>query len=192
MTDMTRARAYPGRHFPAMGRTLGTAGVVPPLNKIIALPFDAGGEFDAISVLVKFGGSGDAVLRAGIYSSGYDGLPATLLAEVSEHEVDTPHQGQIDMLLPEPIYLDTPYWVAAVFGGDTAPTMLASAAVNTAEMQRVFGVSSSQLQFGLFSGSNAILVDQIYGSLPEEFPSGHALSATTLWLSVRSTAAPSA
>lgn len=187
MTNMTSGRIFPGRHFPAKGRVLGTAGATPPLNKLIALPYDIAGSFDAIAALNKYGGSGNALMRAGLYSCNFPGLPTTLLADTGDYEVDTAHQGLIAMALDETLYFDTPLWVVGLFGGDTAPNMLSSAAISAYEMQQTFGVGTSQLELGMFTGSNAILADYEYGPLPETFPLESAvLSSSSLWLSLRS------
>lgn len=196
MTDMTRARAFPERHFPAQGRAISASGIVPPLDKLIALPFDAGGTFDALCAWTKYGGSADSVVRLGLYGSNIDGLPGALIYDAGEYETNTAHQGGVALTLDEPRFLDQPYWVVALFGGTdpevetTAPTMVASAGIPSIEMQHLFGLNGGAINSAIFSAAsqNAVLADFEYASLPEEFPAG-TLGGTALWLTVRTPAA---
>jgi hypothetical protein len=185
MADMTLVRSFPERHIPAQGRVLSSSGIVPPLNKLIALPFDAGGTFAQIGALIKYGGSGDSVMRAGIYDRDANGLPGSLIYDAGEFSTDNAHQGPLDMPLDEPRYFDTPFWVVALFGGETAPNMLGSGAISAIEMQHVFGLSPAHVQAGFFTGSNAVTADYPYDALPAAFPETMTLSASALWLTVK-------
>ena len=187
MTDMNLARAFPGRYFCGQGRSIGTGGVVPPLDTLIAVPFDAGGEFDAIGALVKVGGSADAVLRAGIYDCDATGLPGSLIETTDEYEANTGHQNQFQFDLAAPVTLTDPYWVAILFGGTTAPEMLTGAALVSGEFQRLFGIAASAISTGVFNvnTANAVTASYSYAALPSTFPTP-TLGGTSLWLGVRS------
>lgn len=188
MTDMTTARAFPGRHFPGQGRSLSTFSMTPPLDTLIAIPFETAGEFDAIIALVRTPDSGDAVMRGGIYDSGPDGLPDALVEDCGEHSLAFSQPRFVEMMFSTPITLSTPYWVVALFGGTTAPAMQGTAAIPSAEAQKIFGINSGNLDGGIFSptSANAVTAAFSYAALPATFPTP-SLGGSTLWLSVRST-----
>lgn len=183
MTDMTRARAFPGRHFPAMGRTLSSFGSTPPLNKLVAFPFDVHSSFDAISMYIKTAGSTNSVVRAGIHGVLASGLPGALVYDTGEYSTAT--SGPLIMPLDTTRLLDSIYWITVLFGGDTAPSMLSSNSPAAIEMQRIFGVSDNNIEFGIANNVNAVVADYTYGPLPEEFPEP-VLSGSSLWVAVRS------
>lgn len=187
MTDMTIARAFSSRHFPGRGRSLSTFNVTPLADILIAIPFDTAGEFDAISVLAKLGGSSDAVVRGGLYDCDATGLPGSLIEDAGEYSISTANHGQKDMLLSAPIALSLPYWAVILFGGTTMPQMLGSAAIPAAEMQRIFGVPGNALVSGIFNvaGNNAVTASYPYAALPATFPTP-TLSGSTVYVSMRS------
>lgn len=183
MTDMTLARAFSDRNFPAQGRAISASGTTPPLNKLIALPFDAGGTFDALSIMVKSSGSNDSMVRLGVYGSDASGLPGALIVDAGEADTTSTNE-QIVIPLDEPRSFTSPFWVVAIFGGETAPTIQASAAIPAIEAQHLFGLSDAQVQASIFSGSNAVVADQSYGALPETFPEG-TISTSLIFVCVR-------
>lgn len=187
MTDMTTARAFPGRYFPGQGRSLATFGVTPPSDTLIAIPFDAAGEFDAIAVLAKGGGSADAMMRAGLYDSKANGLPDSLIEDAGEVEIGNSHQGPKDLMLAAPRTMTLPFWVVMLFGGTTVPPMQGSAALPAAEMQRIFGISGANLYAGIYNvaTANAVTSAFAYGPLPATFPTP-TLAGNTIHVSVRS------
>lgn len=187
MTDMTLARALPGRHFPAQGRAISTAGHFPTLGKLIALPFDAGGTFDRASAWVKSGGSADSVMRVGLYDCDANGLPGDLILDCGECETGTSHEGEAEFPFGAEFPLCSPFWLVAAFGGEGAPYMAASAIPPSIEMQHLFGVGGGAISTGIFNAgaNNAIIVDFEYGALPETFPAGGVIGGSTLWLSVQ-------
>jgi hypothetical protein len=188
MTDMTTARAFPSRHYPGQGRSLSTFNVNPVVDTLIAIPFDTAGEFDSVTVLAKLGGSHDAVVRGGLYDSDSTGLPGSLIEDAGEYSISTTNAGQKDMLLSAPIALSLPFWAVILFGGTTMPQMLGSAAIPTAEMQRIFGVPGNALVSGIYNVAlnNAVTAAFPYAALPATFPTP-TLSGSTVWVSVRST-----
>lgn len=188
MTDMTTARALWERHFPGQGRSLATFSITPPVDTLIAIPFDAAGEFDAIGLLAKAGGSGDAVVRGGLYDCDSSGLPGSLIEDAGEYQIDTGHAGPKDMLLSAPIVLSQPYWVVLLFGGTTVPPMGGSAAIPAWEMQRVFGISAGGIYSSSFNvaANNAFVAEFAYAALPSTFPAP-TLSGNTIFVTVRST-----
>lgn len=189
MTDMTTARAFPERHFPGLGRSLASFSVTPPADTLIAIPFDTAGEFDAIGLLAKTGGSGDAVVRAGLYDCDSTGLPGSLIDATGEYPIHSGYIGPRDLLLSAPIALSQPYWVVLLFGGTTVAPMGASAAIPAADMQRVFGISPSSIYSSTFTvaSNNAVVAAFTYGSLPSTFPTP-TLSGNSVFATVRSTA----
>lgn len=172
MTDMTTARALSERYFPGQGRSLSTTSVTPPVDTLIAIPFDAAGEFDVINVLVKSGGSGDAVMRAGIYDSDANGLPDSLIEDAGEYSISNSQSGMKDMPLSAPLTLSLPYWVVLLFGGTTMPPLQGSGAIPAAEMQRVLGLSSGSVYAGIYNVAvnNALTAAFPYAALPATFP----------------------
>lgn len=156
----------------------------PPLDTLIAIPFDTAGEFDAIFARLKTGTPG-AVMRAGLYDCDSNGLPDSLIEDAGEQEVDQTSNHMVQFPLSAPTSLSSPYWVVALFGGDTV-TMEGSAAIPAIEMQRIFGISTSNLDSGIYSvgSANAVIAEYSYAALPATFPTP-TLSGSTLGLWLR-------
>lgn len=99
--------------------------VIPTLNELRVYPWPVWRplQLGALFVQVAVAGSGDSVVRLGVYGDDGTGLPSTLVQELGTVSGAAP--GVFTLNVPMAIMLNTGlYWVAAVCQGTTAPTMV--------------------------------------------------------------------
>lgn len=111
--------------------------LIPTLNELRAYPFPVYRplQLGALFVQCTLAGSGDSVVRLGIYNDDGTGFPGTLLTEIGT--VATSGTGVFTLNVPMATLINPGlYWVAGVTQGTTAATMVT--VVNLATPQPLF------------------------------------------------------
>lgn len=155
--------SLPGVTVTAGGTTLGT-------NTLRAAPivFGVDGTVSVLGIIVGIGVP-TAVVRVGLYESGDDGMPSTLLVESGELDCST-NTRKLTTGLSAAVRADRTYWWAALGGTANASLIFPS----TAERLPAILVTAASTTGALFGH---LAVAQAYGALPATWPSGAATNA---------------
>lgn len=158
-----------GRYYYAFGM-LGPVGSTVPIGNfsgtMYAAPFIAASSvtWTKIGIYCSVGQAGKKA-RLGIYSTGTDGLPGTLVVDAGEVDLSS-NDTECEATISQALTANTLYWLAVVAQSGTAELMVGDKSMSGHDLRFMFGD-------GAVGGALAVgaAVGQTYGALPSSFGS---------------------